>query len=286
MRSIERICFDIPLLETTTNYLIGERHPNPKHNELPRSKTRHSVLSSQSKPSIFRRLKDAVRKLIRPRAIEQSPPRSSKLIPTAKSPKVSWSRGSHDTEDAPGVEHSNYAFEKDIQHQRRRDEMLKYVADNRDSCQTAVVKYTSTTGSSEPSLTDTTTLGSSELAVTDPTTLRSPVSNHTEEQSTTELEETLKIYARYGEQVQNDMTISPVLMKQIARDSSVLLKACDEAVMKRLVDQGLLKQLVDTELIRKALNFFRMWVSLESPSGSEPVGPEAPLVVATPQKGD
>lgn len=101
-------------------------------------------------------------------------------------------------------------------------------------------------------------------------------------ESTAELEETLKLFARYGEGLQNARTINPIMLRQIASASSVLLRVCDEAMMERLVEQGLLKQMVDTELIRKTFDFFRLWVNLDVPPTPRTYDSEGPLIVFSP----
>lgn len=92
-----------------------------------------------------------------------------------------------------------------------------------------------------------------------------------------ELEETLTKLAKFGEQLQGAKTISPIMLKEIARDCDGLLMTCDEVIMEHLVEQGLLKQMVDTELLRKALNFFRIWVNIRISPISGSVGLESRL---------
>lgn len=240
----------------------GQSHT--KYKELLRSKLRYPRLSSKVECSFFGRLKQAARKILRSLRSKMEEHRSHgshgshrscKLSETTMTSPVSDSK----TRENVLLEFDSYANIRNRQSNSKKSERLLGSISTDDQAS---------------SMAGTCTVGRQKSRRAQALVM----------ETTTELEETLKKLAKYGEQLQNAITISPIMLRQIASASSVLLRVCDEDMMEHLVDQGLLKQMVDTELIRKTLDFFHMWLSLDVSSAPRTCASEVPLVVFSPGK--
>lgn len=84
------------------------------------------------------------------------------------------------------------------------------------------------------------------------------------------LEAKLAKFAAYGRLLEKTKSIDLFTLQEIGQDSGVLLgRLCDPEVMNQMFESGLLKEMIDTELLRRALEFFRLWVSPEALENAE-----------------